>query len=170
MALPTSRPRTYLALSQLIAADLNSIFDSIIALHTGKCPIGPRRLEIDGRLTAGTATFAGDGTFTIATQPFNLIMSPLPLTAGERLIGLRARIDPAAAGSVTLELHKVTDGTPALLASAATSGAALQTITTTPLASEIVPDSPGVFYLATFIAVTTGHEVLGGCIDVVIPP
>jgi hypothetical protein len=36
VSLPTSRPRTYAALSQLFSVDLNAIFDSIINLYLGQ--------------------------------------------------------------------------------------------------------------------------------------
>jgi hypothetical protein len=162
MTLPASRNTTYAPGSQVNSADLNAIQDQIVAVNATRLKAGPRRLEVlNARVTSGSATFNALGGFLIATASFTGSVL-LELAAGERLLQMRARIDPAAAGSVTMELHRITDGvTSGVLASAVTVGAALQTITI-PALSQVQADDPGIHYLAVLISTTTGHLIVGG--------
>lgn len=158
MALPISRNRTYSVGSAVVAADLNDLQDQIIALRA----VRPRKLPLWlGRVAGGlTGTFNDDQSFT-HTGGAGTLRVPMLLRAGERIQSLRARVDPAATGTVSLILIRFTDLAGVNVGSfASSSGGAIQTIQT-PAINEVVADDPRIAYVASFsFAVTTGHVVI----------
>lgn len=162
MALPTTRNKTYALGDPVRAADLNDLQDSVIAIHSGRRGARWRPLSLySGRVvTGGPGVFNADGSYTtsVATEALRVTV---PLEEGERIIGLRARVDPAASGTVALSLIRVTDGAQAAVGgSGVSSGAAIQTIVASAV-SDVAADNAGVLYLANFAFTTAaGHIVL----------
>src|SRR5262245_45507489 len=104
MGLPETRNTEYAEESQVKSADLNDFQDQIIALYRGRqapawFPLalttyipfaggGPSITWLDG----GGAQVTGGTSMRI----------PIPVRAGQRITGFRARVDPSPAGVVGL--------------------------------------------------------------------
>jgi hypothetical protein len=170
MALPVSRNRTYSVGSPVVAADLNDVQDQIIAHdlslarhEAGKRSSVRRKLPMSmGRCTGGgPGTFFADGSFTTSTAA-DIFLVALPLVTGERLLEVRARVDPAATGIVTATVFRATDGSTSSLAAGVSAGGAIQTITTAAM-TELVVDNPGIGYVVIFtFTLAGGHVLLAG--------
>lgn len=162
---PPTPERIYANGSILEPGDLNNWMAAIVQLWGGRRGPRPRKLHIaTGQVVAGgPGTFNSNGSYT-ASLGSDVLVVPIDVESGERILGLRARVDPAASGAVAVNLLRVTDGSITVLGSpGASSGASVQTIAVSGLTPEVVADAPGVEYLASFaFSLGGGHVVLSG--------
>lgn len=113
MALPTSRNRTYAALSQLVSGDVNDLQDWIVNLYAGKH--GDRtKLITPSDFGAGGSAYGG-WTAELSGSPSTFFLKPtgtdnlaiaIPLEVGERIKELHVYVYANDTNSIIMEAYK----------------------------------------------------------------
>lgn len=163
MPLPTSRNTNHAPGSQVKSDDLNDIQDWIVNLYNGEHALRWRTATILNGRAVGTLTVTLNDNLSVTHTGANggVYRVPIIVSPGERIVGVRARVTPVAAG-VTVGLQRGTDGTVALVGSQspASSGTGTQTIQRTDLAEDVA-DNPAILYcLSWFVPASAPGSIL----------
>lgn len=173
MALPTSINTVYAPGSQIQSTDLNDLQTHCVRHELGKRSAFRRKLNLFSGVATGSGAFTTTGGFLNAAAG-DALRVVMDLDVGERILNVRARVDPAASGVVSYNVFRVTDGSASSILPGGTavssSGAAVQTLTATPTTPELVADNAAILYIVIFTyTVGGGHDIFAADVELDVP-